>query len=234
MVKADSAFASTIVAIDGPAGAGKSTVARMLSERLDYKLVETGLIYRALAWVARERGIAWDDEPALVNLAKENAFTYAPASPGGRSAVHVGGGDVAAQLHGPEVSQGASLSSSHPEVREVLLEIQRNFGRRGRVVVEGRDIGTVVFPEATHKFFITADEKVRALRRAAQRGESSTAASESVQRELQLRDHQDRTRSTAPLRIASDARVMDTTTLTAPEVVQAIINCISSTPPGDG
>ena len=185
-----------IVAIDGPAGAGESTAARLLRARLGYALLDTGAIYRPMALRARERGVAWDDGPGVAALANgidiafrlEGAVNHVTSSTGE---------DVSAAIRTPEMSDGASRVSALPEVRAALLGLQRRIGARGGVVVEGRDIGTVVFPDAEAKFFLTASTDERARRRmAAGRAERSTPGVAATTRA---------TRAAAPLRKADDA-----------------------------
>jgi cytidylate kinase len=155
-----------IVAIDGPAGAGKSTVARLLATRLGFTLLDTGAIYRVMALRARERGVSWDDGPAVAALADGLALAF--RMEGALNRVLVAGTDVTAAIRTPEMSEGASRVSALPEVRAALLDLQRRIGAAGRVVVEGRDIGTVVFPRADAKFFLTATTDERARRRTAE------------------------------------------------------------------
>ena len=155
-----------IVAIDGPAGAGKSTAARLLAARLGYALLDTGAIYRSMALRARERGVAWDDGPGVAALADGIDISF--RLDGAVNHVTLNGQDVTAAIRTPEMSDGASRVSALPEVRAALLGLQRRIGAAGGVVVEGRDIGTVVFPDAEAKFFLTANTDERARRRVAE------------------------------------------------------------------
>src|SRR6478752_5621231 len=155
-----------IVAIDGPAGAGKSTAARLLAARLGYALLDTGAIYRSMALRARERGVAWDDGPGVAALAEGIDISF--RLDGAVNHVTLNGQDVTAAIRAPEMSDGASRVSALPEVRAALLGLQRRIGAAGGVVVEGRDIGTVVFPDAGVKFFLTASTDERARRRVAE------------------------------------------------------------------
>src|SRR6185436_10821804 len=152
-----------VVAIDGPAGAGKSTAAKMLAERLGYALLDTGAIYRTLALLARREGVDWGDGPGVARLAQDLDIKF--AFEGGANHVFLRGADISREIRAPEISDGASRVSALPEVREALLDLQRRLGAAGGVVVEGRDIGTVVFPAAQAKFFLTASPEIRARRR---------------------------------------------------------------------
>src|SRR5262245_18895052 len=155
-----------VVTIDGPAGAGKSTVARRLARVLGYRLLDTGAIYRAVALAARRRGIDWADGAACAAVAAALAIEFAFV--GDVNHVYLDGQDVSEAIRTQDVSSGASQVSAHPEVRAALLDLQRRLGAGGGVVVEGRDTGTVVFPHAGPKFFLTASEEERARRRAAE------------------------------------------------------------------
>jgi cytidylate kinase len=207
-----------VVAIDGPAGAGKSTVARALARRLGFVLLDTGAIYRALALDAREAGVDWDDGQALAGRAAAIDVAFADAADG--QTTLLGGRDVSKAIRTPEISDGASRVSAHPAVREALLEVQRRIARGGRCVVEGRDIGTVVLPWAPVKFFLTASPEERARRRHEEllaRGQPSDLAA--TQEEMMARDARDESRAAAPLRQAEDALLVDTSGLTVEEVV---------------
>lgn len=228
--------AGLLIVIDGPAGAGKSTVARQLAERYGLPVLDTGAIYRALALIARERGVAWSDEVGLAALTTALAsgggadagavpgigFVAAEA-PGAAQRVELGGCDVTAAIRTPEISDGASQVSAHPAVRRGLLGIQRQLGARG-CVAEGRDLGTVVFPDARFKFFLTADDRVRALRRQQElREQGQELALDVVLRDVQSRDERDRVRTAAPLVQAADAVLVDSTGKDLDAVVSAIM-----------
>ncbi len=214
-----------IVAIDGPAGAGKSTVARMIAEKLDITLIETGAIYRAVGLRASQRGVDFGDEAALTELAAQLKIRF--RFEGGRNHVYVDDEDVSDALRRPEVSAAASAVSPHRGVRAALLELQRDLGRAADVVMEGRDIGTVVFPNADHKFFVTASAEERARRRCNElRGKGEDADFDTVLAEIVERDHRDSTRAVAPLRPAGDAIQVDTTTMSIHEVVDHVLALI--------
>ena len=213
-----------VVAIDGPAGAGKSTVSRRLAVRLGYQLLDTGAIYRAVALTARENGVAWDDGAGLAAIARalDIDFRFAEAEDGkdGENRVFLAGRDVSAAIRTPEISQGASKVSALPEVRDALLDLQRRLGSAGGVVAEGRDIGTVVFPDAGAKFFLTASPQVRARRRTDELlGLGKQVDEAATLKEIIERDERDSTRQAAPLRQADDAILVDSSGLSADEVV---------------
>ena len=212
-----------VVAIDGPAGAGKSTVALELARRLGYTLVDTGALYRAVALTARERGISWDDDAALGALTNDLQLEFAN-SPEGAPRVRIDGKDRADDIRTPEISMGASDVSRHPAVRAGLLGLQRRLGQHGGVVLEGRDIGTVVFPNAEAKVFLTASPEIRADRRVQDlRSRGIEADPAQTLSEVRARDEQDQSRSAAPLRAAPDSIVVDTTNLGFDAVVERLV-----------
>ena len=209
---------STVVAIDGPAGAGKSTAARLLAQRLGFFLLDTGAIYRSLALLARREGIDWSDGERLGERAARLVVRFHDGD--GEQRVIVDEQDVSQAIRTPEISGGASRVSALPAVRAALLELQRTIARQGGCVVEGRDIGTVVLPWAPLKFFVTASVQERARRRHAElaaRGQAADMAQ--VEAEIRERDHRDETREVAPLRRADDALLVDTSNMTIDQVV---------------
>jgi CMP/dCMP kinase len=207
-----------VVAIDGPAGAGKSTVARLLAERLGYDLLDTGAIYRTLALLALRNEVPWDDGPRVAALGEDLDIRFQLQD--GTNRVLVNGGDVSPDIRTSEISDGASRVSALPEVRAALLDLQRRLGAAGGVVVEGRDIGTVVFPEAEAKFYLTATIDERARRRTADlRAQGRSTDEHAVLLDIVARDLRDTTRPVAPLRPADDAIEIDSSGMTALEVV---------------
>jgi cytidylate kinase len=216
-----------VVTIDGPAGAGKSSVAKLLARRLGYRLLDTGAIYRAVALTARARGIAWTDAAACAAIARalDLRFDFV----GDKNHVYLGDSDATAAIRSPEISQGASQVSAHPEVRAALLELQRRLGAGGGVVVEGRDTGTVVFPAADAKFFLTASSAERARRRVAELAAAGTAVDYAVTlREIEERDQRDASRDVAPMVPAPDAMLVDSSTQTLEEVVDLLAGTVEA------
>lgn len=214
-----------VVAVDGPAGAGKSSACRALAERLGFTYVDTGAMYRAVGVLADEMGIALDDDAALAALLRDLAF----ALPDGGTRLVVAGRDLSAAIREPRAGDLASRVSTRPVVRERLVAIQRQFGQAGGVVMEGRDIGTVVFPEASVKLYLTADPAERARRRATElRARGETVDEAALAHELAERDRRDQTRAHAPLRPAGDAVVLDTTRLTLAQVVDEMVRLVQA------
>ncbi len=214
-------MASVVVTIDGPAGAGKSTVAKQLAARLGYRLLDTGAIYRAVALVAVRRGIAWTEAEPLAALARDLDIRFELV--GDDNHVFLGADDVSAAIREPTISQGASQVSAHPPVRAALLELQRRLGAGGGVVVEGRDTGTVVFPAAQAKFFLVASAEERARRRVAQLAEGGrTVDFGETLREISERDARDAGRDVAPMKPAPDAVLIDSSRMSIDEVVDAM------------
>ena len=207
-----------IIAIDGPAGAGKSTVARLLAERLGFRYLDTGAMYRALTWLALARGVDLDDEAALVQLAEEHEVTVDD------DRVRIAGEDVSAAIRTVDIDRVVSSVARHPEVREVMRERQCELGELGDAVIEGRDIGTVVAPEAEVKVYLTADSDERARRRVAERPGIGVDA---LATDLRLRDERD----SAQMQPASDALVIDTTDLGVDDVVERIAHLVVSAVP---
>jgi cytidylate kinase len=217
-----------IVAIDGPAGAGKSTASRAVAARLGFAMVDTGAIYRSVALAATRAGIALDDDPRLGALLPGLEIRFAPpAAAGAGQRVLLGGEDVSQEIRTPPMSMGASKVSGRPVVRAGLLDLQRRLAlspENAGAVLEGRDIGTVVFPDADAKFFLTATPEERARRRHAElvaRGDRSSY--EEVLADQLRRDRDDSERAVAPLRPAADARVVDTSGVPLDAVVDGLV-----------
>jgi cytidylate kinase len=213
----DSAPRKLIITIDGPAGAGKSTIASRLARKLGYVNLESGAMYRALALKAIEGDISFDDEAALAKLAQHSRIKLEPTIGGNR--VILDARDVTQRLRETDVSEAASRVSVHPKVREWMVARQRELGANGGVVMEGRDIGTKVFPDAEVKIFLDADPVIREQRRSKQ---SHGMPAEAMAAELRERDRRDRTRANSPLEAAPDAMVLDSTSLSEDEVLQRV------------
>lgn len=210
-----------VITIDGPVAAGKTTVARALARILDIPLLDTGAIYRCVAWHTRKLGIDWTDGVAAATVAAALDVSFGVVE--GVQHVCVDGRDVSVEIRQPEISQGASIVSAHPAVRSALLELQRQQARPGHLIAEGRDTGTVVFPQAEHKFFLTAAPDVRAERRYRELVAAGTAADlPSVLAELEERDRRDSSREVAPLMAAPDATTIDSSLLSVKEVLDTI------------
>ncbi len=216
-----------IITIDGPAGVGKSTVAKLLAARLGYVYLDTGALYRAVAWKVLQSHVSPTDSEAVGRLVK--GTTIHMQFQNGGMTVLVDGREITGDLRLPEVSAAASVVSAIPAVREWLLPVQREIGHRGSVVAEGRDVGTKVFPSAPVKFFLDADAAVRTDRRhrelvaAGHRGPK-----DETQQDLSRRDTRDRTRAIAPLLAAADARHIDTSALNVEEVVEQMVAAVSA------
>lgn len=218
-----------IIAIDGPAGAGKSTIASRLARKLGYVNLESGAMYRALALKAIEWDVSLDDEAALRKLAEHSRITLEPTLGGNR--VLLDGKDVSMRIRELDVTEGASRVSVHPAVREWMVARQRELGKDGGVVMEGRDIGTKVFPHADVKVFLDADPIVREQRRLDQQKIKGLSA-HSMAAELRERDRRDRTRAASPLAPAEDAVLIDSTNLSEDEVLRQIEELVQQKPAG--
>lgn len=220
---------SLIVAIDGPAGAGKSSVTKAVAERLNFALVDTGAIYRCVALAACRAGIATDDDAALGDLVPSLDISFQMEA--GKNLVSMSGEDVTGAIRTPENSLAASQVAARPVVREKLLDLQRQLARQSSrgAILEGRDIGTVVFPDADVKLFITASDRARAERRFLElqaKGVETTI--ERVLAEQTARDRADETREVAPLKAADDALIIDTTELSLQAVIERVIEMIEA------
>jgi cytidylate kinase len=206
-----------IIAIDGPAGAGKSTIASRLARKLGYVNLESGAMYRALALKALESKLSLDDEDTLLRLAQQSRVELQPTA--GNNRVLIDGRDVSERVRDKDVTDGASRVSIHPKVREWMVARQREMGLGGGVVMEGRDIGTKVFPDADLKIFLDADPVIREQRRLDQHKTKGPIAQE-IAAQLRERDQRDRTRAASPLVPAKDAVILDSTNLSEDEVLQ--------------
>ncbi len=214
-----------IVAIDGPAGAGKSTIASRVARRLGYQLIDTGALYRAVAHEASRRGVDTDDPEAVAGVADRLEFRFETTDEA--NVLYCDGEAMGDEIRTAEVSWLTSVVSSYPEVREALLDVQRDLGRAESSVLEGRDIGTVVFPDAEVKIFLTASAEERARRRCEQLEDKGEPADfEATLREIRERDERDRNRDVAPLTMADDAIEVDTTEMNPEEVVGAVLEIV--------
>jgi len=216
-----------VIAIDGPAGAGKSTASRRLAERLGYRYVDTGAMYRVIGVLAAERSIDPTDGQALANLCDETEIEFSENN--GQVHTCANGKDLSARIRTPEAAQLASKVSAVPAVRERLVAKQRHMGAGGGVVMEGRDIGTVVFPDAPVKIFLEATPAERARRRSAElHGRATPADIDRMAQEIAERDARDRGRAHSPLRAAADAVVVNTTDKSIDEVVAMLAAIVAT------
>lgn len=209
-----------VIAIDGPAGAGKSTLAARLARKLGYVNIETGGMYRALALKAIENDVSFDDAEALVELARNSRIELEPMRDGNR--VLLDGSNVSDRIREEDVTEAASRVSVHPPVRAWMVARQRELGAGGGVVMEGRDIGTKVFPDADVKIFLDADPNVRGGRRVRQEAAGRLRSQEQIAKELEKRDQRDRSRATSPLLPAADAVRIDSSVLGVEEVMAQV------------
>jgi CMP/dCMP kinase len=214
----------SVVTIDGPAGAGKTTVSRMLADRLGYRYIDTGALYRAIALAAHEGGIDSKDDGALGKMCSALSLRYVLTEKGPRLLSN--GRDVTDRLRTPEITMLASAVSARPVVRRFLMGVQRAMGREKGAVFEGRDMGTVVFPDADVKFYLDAPEKIRAMRRFLELRPKTELTFEEVERDLVRRDKNDSTRVEAPLKPAGDAIRIDSADLSPAEVVTVMLGHI--------
>lgn len=222
---------TTIITIDGPAGAGKSTVARALAHRLQFSYLDTGAMYRALTLKALREKINLEEENHLVELAQRTSVDLCGDGPL-ELKVLLDGEDVSEAIRTLEVTNNTFYIARVPRVREIMLKWQRAFGEKENIVVEGRDVGTVVFPKATHKFYLDADSRERATRRIKELKEKGKDFDEEkLTAELNARDHKDLTRTVGPLKKAEDAILIDSTLLSADDVVEAMMKHIVSIGP---
>lgn len=219
-------MACFVVTIDGPAASGKSTVARLVAARIGATFLDTGAMYRAVTWAARQDEVDWDDETQLGQIIDDHLFVFEPAPDGLR--VIVDGTDVTSQIRSPELTADVRHVAAAPVLRARLVEMQRQFAPRyGRVVTEGRDQGTVAFPDATVKFFLVAEAAERARRRQAEMKSRGVSADlQELTQAIEARDESDRSRAVGPLKPAPDAIRVDTTKLTIDEVVEKLLNHI--------
>lgn len=213
-----------IITIDGPSGAGKTTVSRMLADRLGYKYIDTGALYRGVALEAMAQNLSVDDDKGLKKLCGTLEMAFVRNEKGLRLiSNHT---DITDQIRTPEISMFASTASARAVVREFLLDVQRKMGQEKNVVFEGRDMGTVVFPQADVKFFLDASLKRRAFRRYRELKANGSQSLDEVEKDMKQRDENDRTRALAPLRPAKDALIIDSTDISASEVVDKMLQYI--------
>jgi len=217
-----------IIAIDGPAGSGKSTVARIVAVKLNFRYIDTGSMYRSVAWKSLQKKTALKNEAAVADIASKIKIELIPDKDG--QLVFVDGKNITDQLKVEEISRGAAIVAAQPLIREIMTNKQRKLGEHGKVVMDGRDIGTVVFPQADKKFFLDADSKERGRRRFAELEEKNQAKNtdlSTIIKQIVQRDHEDRNRKIAPLKQAKDAMLIDTTHLSIDQVVEEIIKIIT-------
>lgn len=214
---------NTIITVDGPAGAGKSTVSLLLAKRLQILYLDTGAMYRAVAFQAKREGINIRDGERMAELCRYLDLRF--KKEGEVFKLFLGEEDISLIIRSPEMDMLSSTVSTVKEVREAMTALQRKIGRKENMVAEGRDMGTVVFPDADYKFFITASAEIRAERRYKERRERGESVSrEEVARELKKRDEQDSNRAIAPLFAAEDAKILDTSLLSVSQVVDMMLS----------
>jgi cytidylate kinase len=211
-----------LITIDGPAGAGKTTVSRTLADRLGYRYIDTGALYRAVALAVKRRGCSPENDAEIKRVCAEIELRFVQKEEGW--CLFLNREDISDRIRTADITMLASAISARPVVREYLLDLQRNLGKEKAAVFEGRDMGTVVFPEADLKFFLDASTQARALRRYGELKSNSTQTLEEVGLDIQRRDHNDSTRELAPLKAAQDAIMVDSTDLSVAEVVELMIS----------
>ena len=216
-----------IIAIDGPAGSGKSTIAKLVAKRLNYRYIDTGAMYRAVAWTAQKKGLSLTDETAMAELARSLKIEFVPGADG--QSVLVDGENATTHLKNETVGKGAATVAAQKSVREVLVARQRQIGETGNVVMDGRDIGTVVFPQANKKFFFVADAEERGRRRHEElKSKNPDLDLKIIIEEIRQRDHEDCNRKISPLVRAEDALEVDTTRLSIEEVTDHVLKNINN------
>jgi len=216
-----------LITIDGPAGAGKTTASKILAERLGYKYIDTGALYRGVAWETQKAGVGSDDDAGLERLCGAVTLKFARDERGLRLLSN--GADITGEIRTPEMSMLASAVSARPAVRKYLLSVQIELGKEKEAVFEGRDMGTVVFPNADVKFYLDASVKTRAERRYKElAGKKDSPEMEEIERDIRLRDENDSKRSLAPLKPAEDAVIIDSTGLDIESVVNLMLSHIRS------
>jgi cytidylate kinase len=212
-----------IITIDGPSGAGKSTIAKLLAQKLGYSYLDTGALYRAVAWKIREEKVDPENEKELNAMLKKTNIVFEGNS------VLVNGADVSSQIRTPAIGELSSKSSARPIVREHLYKLQRQIGLKGKVVIEGRDIGTVIFPEAKNKFFLDASPEERGRRRHEELKKNNPDLSVEVTIEsIKKRDERDSTRKNSPLKRTGDMSYIDTSNLTIEEVIKKMSEALKT------
>jgi len=213
-----------LITIDGPAGAGKTTVSRALADRLGYRYIDTGALYRGVALAVQIRGLDPEKDDDLKQLCTDLNLTIVRKKEG--LGLFLNGENISDRIRTSEITMLASAVSARPVVRDFLLDLQKDLGREKAAVFEGRDMGTVVFPDADIKFFLDASTRTRAQRRYAEQKTKSSQTMDEVERDIQQRDHNDSTRDVAPLKPAEDAIIIDSTELNADEVVDLMVSHI--------
>jgi cytidylate kinase len=213
-----------LITIDGPAGAGKTTVSRALADRLGYRYIDTGALYRGVALAVKTKEINPQNDADLKRLCDELELAFVVNDDGLRLISN--GQDISDRIRTPEITMLASAVSARPVVRDYLLDLQKDMGSQKAAVFEGRDMGTVVFPQADVKYFLDASTRKRAKRRFDELKSKSTQTLDEVERDIQRRDQNDRTREVAPLKPARDAIIIDSTDLTVAQVVKVMVSYI--------